>query len=108
MFGPDLVRADCFVQAKRALSATISSGIRSIFCYAPTQRVLSWSPFNIESNPLSPSDLATIDELTAASPYGSGRVDIGLGFDSNHLPQSDIQALFRRAKNAGILVITSH
>jgi cytosine/adenosine deaminase-related metal-dependent hydrolase len=96
------------LKAKRALSATISSGIRSIFCYSPTQQVLSWSPFEIESDPLHPWVVSTLDDLAHSSPYGSGRVEIGLGFDSYHLPKDQVQSLFQTAKNAGIKLVTSH
>ena len=94
--------------AKEALSATVSSGIRSIFCYSPTQRVLSWSPFQLETDPLTPSVLSTLDELAQSSPYGAGRVEIGLGFDSYHLPKPQVEGLFKRAKAGGIRLITSH
>jgi cytosine/adenosine deaminase-related metal-dependent hydrolase len=69
---------------------------------------LSWSPFQLEADPLQSWVLTTLIDLVRGSPYGSGRVQIGLGFDSYHLPEEQIQSLFRDVKAAGVKLITSH
>lgn len=38
----------------------------------------------------------------------SDLVDLGLGFDSYHLPGDQVKAVFEKARSAGIKLITSH
>ncbi|KAF4610385.1 hypothetical protein G7Y89_g15733 [Cudoniella acicularis] len=94
--------------SKAALAATISSGIRSIFGYCPTPRVQTWKPFTLNPNLLEDWVLTTMDELASKSPFGDGRVQIGLAFDGLFLPKEYVVALFERAKAKGIKTITSH
>ncbi|KAL7804958.1 Metallo-dependent hydrolase [Trichoderma aethiopicum] len=93
-----------------ALAATISSGIRSTFCYAPTTRVQQWDP-ELTLNPdiLPPWAVDQAEELISNGPYGeNGRVRIGLAFDALFLPKETVTDLFQRCRRAGAKVITTH
>ncbi|PLB37696.1 Metallo-dependent hydrolase [Aspergillus candidus] len=92
-----------------AVEATVSSGIRSVFCYTPTLKLKMWKPDMIpDFNILDEWVLRQLDELGAALPIGECRVQLGLGFDGLMLPREVVIALFTRARKAGAKVITSH
>ncbi|KAH8812267.1 hypothetical protein F5884DRAFT_784915 [Xylogone sp. PMI_703] len=92
-----------------AISATASSGIRSIFCYTPTARVKSWKPsVTFEESLLPDWVMKQLEELSKASPFGDGRVHLGLAFDAVYLPKELVVDLFERCRRAGIKLITSH
>ncbi|GAT22114.1 5-methylthioadenosine/S-adenosylhomocysteine deaminase n1 [Aspergillus luchuensis] len=91
------------------LQATVSSGIRSIFCYTPTHTVKSWKPEIVPGgNFLDDWVVKQLSDLAAAAPYGDGRVEIGLGFDGVMLPKDVVVSLYDRARKAGTKVITTH
>ncbi|RAL01340.1 Metallo-dependent hydrolase [Aspergillus ibericus CBS 121593] len=91
------------------LEATVSSGIRSVFCYTPTAKLKAWKPeFETDGNLLDDWVLEQLNDLAAAAPYGDGRVQIGLGFDGLMLPQDTVVSLYDRARKAGVKVITTH
>lgn len=94
--------------SKLAISATVSSGIRSIFCYCPTNRVASWEPFSLSQQPLEPWVLATLEELAHQAPFGEGRVTLGLAFDLYFLGEEAVASVFAKAKALGVGTITSH
>ncbi|OCL01990.1 Metallo-dependent hydrolase [Glonium stellatum] len=94
--------------SKLAISATVSSGIRSIFCYCPTSRVASWKPFSMSRQPLEPWVLTTLEELAGQAPFGDGRVTLGLAFDLYFLGKDVVASVFSKAKSLGIRTITSH
>jgi cytosine/adenosine deaminase-related metal-dependent hydrolase len=92
-----------------AISATVSSGIRSIFCYCPTSKIASWNPVEFDDGALAPWVLDTFNELGTAAPFGeNGRVQLGLAFDLYFLPQDVVVSLFSKAKELGVNTITSH
>ncbi|KAL0564498.1 hypothetical protein V5O48_017547 [Marasmius crinis-equi] len=92
-----------------AISATVSSGIRSLFCYTPSVVVTSWSPFDIHPNILEPWVISDLAALLRKAPFGSqGRVRLGLGFDAWYLPSQVFQPLFDVAQKGGIDLLTSH
>ncbi|GAB7353943.1 hypothetical protein MBLNU459_g4547t2 [Dothideomycetes sp. NU459] len=92
-----------------AISATVSSGIRSVFCYVPTTRLASWHPFEVNNDYLEPWVLSTFDALAAAAPFGdNGTVTLGFGFDGWFLPREAIHSLFARVKRAGVQTVTTH
>jgi len=93
---------------KAAIAATISSGIRSVFCYSVTPRVESWEPFQLNQDLLPPWVLGTLEELAAKTPIAGGRVQLGFGFDSTYLPKEMIVATFEKVKSLGIKLITTH
>jgi cytosine/adenosine deaminase-related metal-dependent hydrolase len=95
--------------SKFAISATVSSGIRSIFGYCPTLKVTSWNPVEFDYQVLAPWVLETFTELGLAAPFGeNGRVTLGLAFDLYFLPKDVIISLFSKAKELGVKTITSH
>jgi hypothetical protein len=49
-----------------------------------------------------------MEELASKSPFGDGRVQLGLAFDGMWLPKEMIANLFQKAKALGIKVITTH
>ncbi|KAH6711853.1 hypothetical protein BKA61DRAFT_97266 [Leptodontidium sp. MPI-SDFR-AT-0119] len=94
---------------KAAIAATISSGIRSVFCYCPTGRVESWKPFTLSQNPLAPWVIDLLDELAAKAPFGDdGKVSLGFAFDDLYLPKEVLAGIYGRVKSLGIKVNTTH
>ncbi|OCK85867.1 Metallo-dependent hydrolase [Lepidopterella palustris CBS 459.81] len=94
--------------SRLALAATISSGIRSIFCYCPTPRIASWTPFTMTDKLLEPWILQTLQELGKEAPWAGGRVQLGLAFDMFFLGKDAVVGVFEAAKAAGVKLITSH
>ncbi|KAK7425522.1 hypothetical protein QQZ08_007963 [Neonectria magnoliae] len=96
--------------ANQALSATIASGIRSIFAYSQAPYFTKWNSKTCElSRDILPdSSMAHIFELAKAQPYGNGRVHIGFGFDYWFLPKEAVVGIFAGLRNAGIKLFTSH
>lgn len=91
------------------LNATLSSGIRSIFCYAPTGTVATWKPdLTLSQDILADWVWKQLDNLAAAAPWGDGRIQLGLAFDGFFLPKEVVVALYERARKAGIKLITTH
>ncbi|KAF5610095.1 5-methylthioadenosine s-adenosylhomocysteine deaminase [Fusarium subglutinans] len=91
-----------------ALSATISSGIRSIFCYCPTGRVKTWKPFKMEEEFLPAWLFEQLTSLCKAGPFADGRVTMGFAFDSFYLPKEVVVNIFNQVRGLGIKTITSH
>ncbi|KAF5668338.1 5-methylthioadenosine s-adenosylhomocysteine deaminase [Fusarium circinatum] len=91
-----------------ALSATIPSGIRSIFCYCPTGRVKTWKPFKMEEEFLPAWLLEQLTSLCKAGPFADGRVTMGFAFDSFYLPKDVVVNIFNQVRGLGIKTITSH
>ncbi|KIL93974.1 hypothetical protein FAVG1_02536 [Fusarium avenaceum] len=93
---------------KAALSGTISSGIRSIYCYCPTARIKTWKPFEMEKTLLPDWLFEQLTTLCKAGPFGKGRVTMGFAFDFYTLPKEVIVDIFQRVRTLGIKTITSH
>lgn len=49
-----------------------------------------------------------VEELIKAGPYGNGRVNVGLAFDALFLPTEVVADLYKRVRQAGAKVITTH
>ncbi|KAI9778291.1 MAG: hypothetical protein M1835_004968 [Candelina submexicana] len=96
--------------ARNALSATVSSGIRSFFCYTPTMRVKSWTPeMEINTEDLLPIWIMDqLEELGRQAPFGEGRVELGFAFDLLFLPKEMVIGIFERARKIGVKLITLH
>jgi cytosine/adenosine deaminase-related metal-dependent hydrolase len=91
------------------LAATLSSGIRSVFCYCPTPRLTSWAPFTINPNSLGDHVLPKFDELAAQSPWGNGRVTLGFAFDGfRFLPKDVLGSLMTKLEENRVQLITYH
>src|SRR6478736_5756589 len=52
--------------------------------------------------------LQEIQDLGTKAPFGDGRVTMGLAFDLWFLPEQVIQDLFKRAREAGVELATTH
>ncbi|KAM0392040.1 hypothetical protein ACHAQC_006853 [Fusarium culmorum] len=91
-----------------ALSGTISSGIRSIYCYTPTGRVKTWKPFEFEDTLIPDWVLEQLTELCQRGPFSDGRVTMGFGFDFYFLPKEVLVGIFGKVRELGIKTITSH
>ncbi|KAI9704305.1 MAG: hypothetical protein M1836_007166 [Candelina mexicana] len=96
--------------ARNALSATVSSGIRSFFCYTPTMRVKSWTPeMEMDTEDLLPIwVMDQLEELGRQAPFGEGRVELGFAFDLLFLPKEMVIGIFERARKIGVKLITLH
>ena len=93
----------------QVLAATLSSGIRSVFCYCPTPRLTSWDSFTINPNALGDHVLPKFDELAAQSPWGNGRVTLGFAFDGfRFLPKEALEPLMAKLKENRVQLITYH
>ncbi|KAL9109998.1 MAG: hypothetical protein Q9227_005337 [Pyrenula ochraceoflavens] len=94
---------------EKAISATESSGIRSVFCYTPIIRAKSWtSELAIEEDMMPAWLMETFDKLAKAQPFGEGRIRLGFGFDFFFLPQEVVVGLFEKVRKAGVKLITTH
>ncbi|GKU06122.1 5-methylthioadenosine s-adenosylhomocysteine deaminase [Fusarium langsethiae] len=95
-----------------ALSATITSGIRSVFCYGVMPlRATEWTESSFELDPSPQPDwlLPQIDALAAKAPFGDDyRVQLGFFFDSYFLPEKVISETLNHVKEAGVKLIASH
>ncbi|CRG90207.1 5-methylthioadenosine/S-adenosylhomocysteinedeaminase [Talaromyces islandicus] len=92
-----------------AIEATVSSGIRSVFCYTPTMRVKKFQPeLVLDGGLLDDWVLEHMRDLGAAAPFGNGRVQLGLAFDGFMLPKEQVVSLYNQARSIGVQVITSH
>lgn len=96
--------------ATQALSATIASGIRSIFAYSHAPYFTKWDSKTCElSHDIMPrSSMAHFVELARSQPYGNGRVQIGFGFDYWFMPKEAVVGIFSGLRDAGVKLFTSH
>lgn len=94
---------------ENALSATICSGIRSVFGFTPTMKVKSWDPpFTLDQDILPAWVFETFDKLAQRGPFGDGRVQLGFALDLFFLPKEMILNIFDRVTKAGVKTITAH
>ncbi|KAF7294550.1 5-methylthioadenosine/S-adenosylhomocysteine deaminase n1 [Mycena indigotica] len=93
--------------APNAITATVSSGIRSIFGYCDTPNVTSWTPLTFAPGTPEYFD-SQLADLAKQQPFGDGRVQLGLSFDSFHLPKETVIECYERARSLGVKLITSH
>ncbi|KAF5658564.1 cytosine deaminase [Fusarium heterosporum] len=95
-----------------ALSATIASGVRSIFSYGVMPlRASEWteSSFELDRNPQPDWLLSQMDTLATQAPFGSDRrVQLGFFFDAYFLPEDVIAKTLNHVKAIGVKMITSH
>ncbi|PGH10875.1 hypothetical protein AJ79_05235 [Helicocarpus griseus UAMH5409] len=94
---------------ENAVSATISSGIRSVFGFTPITRVKSWDPpFTMDDDLFPPWLFETFDKLAQQAPFGDGRVQLGFAMDLWFLPKEIILNIFDRINKAGVKTVTAH
>ncbi|KAK4503600.1 hypothetical protein PRZ48_004515 [Zasmidium cellare] len=96
--------------ARKAISATVASGIRSVFCYAAMAKVTSWKPVTIDLNGLAGNVMADFEDVAKEGPYGDdGRVTVGFAFDGfPYLPKEYAGQLMSKLDDLQIEVITIH
>lgn len=93
----------------KAISATVASGIRSSYGFAPNPRLSSTTPFEIDVNGLGGHSMPTLDELAKSSPWGDGRVTLGFAFDGfPFLPKEHIDPLMAKLAEYKIPLIQTH
>ncbi|KAJ5172675.1 hypothetical protein N7492_005268 [Penicillium capsulatum] len=95
-----------------ALKATVTSRIRSVFCYGVTPfRVSEWtlSTLEMDRTPFPSWFFDQFESLARQAPFGKdGRVRLGFFFDSYFLPRESIVDIFHRVRSWGVNLITSH
>ncbi|KAK6355496.1 hypothetical protein TWF696_004593 [Orbilia brochopaga] len=96
--------------ADAALTASIRSGIRSIFCYSTTFRVDEWTEDKFElSQEILPSwFMEHFKKLAGGGPYADGRVLLGFGYDALFMPSEVNQMIFKTVRDAGAKIVTGH
>ncbi|EXK95504.1 hypothetical protein FOQG_04069 [Fusarium oxysporum f. sp. raphani 54005] len=97
--------------AESAISAFSDSGIRGVFAYGETfLNLQKWDTESCVPSAMSISEpfIMHAEDLAQRGPFGNGCVNVGLSFDGYHMPQQEVERLFRRALKAGIKLITSH
>lgn len=96
-------------EVHNALSATVDSGIRSIFGYASTPILQQWSSdWTIGTDKLPTWWLELLEKLAKDQPFGDGRVQLGLAFDAYYLPKETVLSIFKMVRGLNLKVITSH
>ncbi|KAJ6095975.1 hypothetical protein N7486_006721 [Penicillium sp. IBT 16267x] len=92
-----------------AIEATVSSGIRSVFCYSPIVRVKTFKPdLTVDGGLLDDWVLDHLKYLGATAPLGDGRIQLGLAFDGFKLPKDQVVSLYTEARKLGVKIITLH
>ncbi|KAK0213672.1 hypothetical protein IW262DRAFT_1410809 [Armillaria fumosa] len=92
----------------QAISATLTSGLRSFYCHAVVPEIKSWSPqFVLGDSPAWANDL--LKTLAQKSPFGpNGRVRMGFAFDQLHLPKDTVREIIGTARQLNLFPITTH
>ena len=93
--------------AKLAVAGTVSSGIRSVFCYMPTA-IASFNPMTFQPNPLQDWVMQTFSELADHGPFGDGRVTMGFAWDLWFLGPEAVKSVFATVKEKGVRTVTTH
>ncbi|RKK77886.1 hypothetical protein BFJ69_g5883 [Fusarium oxysporum] len=110
-YGTDHCWLEYFSDAESAISAFSDSGIRGVFAYGETfLNLKKWDTESCVPNAMSISEpfIKHVEDLAQRGPFGNGCVNVGLSFDGYHMPQQEVERLFRRALKAGIKLVTSH
>lgn len=98
--------------ASRALAASISSGLRTIFAYMTFMpRFGQWNENTIEPSPdfLPDWPLDQLESWSHSAPFASGRVQLGFAFDYFFLPPPMVASIFERVRAMkSVKLITGH
>ncbi|KAF5596759.1 5-methylthioadenosine s-adenosylhomocysteine deaminase [Fusarium subglutinans] len=103
-YGTDNCWLDYFSDAESAISAFSDSGIRGVFAYGETfLNLQKWDSESCVPNAMSISEpfIKHVENLAQRGPFGNGCVYVGVSFDGYHMPQQEVEKLFRRALKAG-------
>ncbi|KAK0213686.1 amidohydrolase [Armillaria fumosa] len=92
----------------QAISATLTSGLRSFYCHAIVPEIKSWSPqFVLGDSPAWANEL--LKTLAQKSPFGpNGRVRMGFAFDHLYLPKETVQEIIGTAGQLNLFPLTAH
>lgn len=91
-----------------ALRGSVSSGLRTFFCYTAIPLIKSWSSTLEYEQEFPPSWwLATLERLLRTEPFGNGRVHLGVALDFMYHPEIVI-GLWKKAKELNVKLLTSH
>lgn len=95
---------------KQAIRATITSGIRSVFCYCVHPKVATWLPeFTLEKDWFPEWAMTTYADLAAKQPFGpNGRVRLGFAIDGAFVPAEILKNTLVKVRALGAHLITSH
>lgn len=93
-----------------AISATTSSGIRSVYGYSLNPRLSSVNPFVIDNNGFGGHGMATFEKLASLIPAtGDGRVKLGLAWDGfPYTPKEYVDMLMAKVDDYKINLIQTH
>lgn len=93
-----------------AVSATLSSGIRSVYGYSFNPRLSSVDPFVIDNNAFSGHAMSTFEDLASLiPPTGEGRVRLGVAWDGfPYTPKEYVDVLMGKVAEYGIELIQTH
>ena len=93
-----------------ALSATVASGLRSVFGYGLHLRAQSFNPFQTEPSMIEPWMLELLEELATNSPYGGphGRVELGVSCDVYSAGADVVKPLMEKIRQLNIRTLTAH
>ncbi|KAJ5734121.1 hypothetical protein N7493_002907 [Penicillium malachiteum] len=96
--------------SNEAVRATISSGIRSIFCYCVHPRIISWQPhINFDEDMFPSWIMETFRGLAASQPFGpNGRVKLGFALDAMFVTDEDLRETLGEVRRLGAHLITCH
>ncbi|KAK7225356.1 hypothetical protein V2G26_013359 [Clonostachys chloroleuca] len=94
----------------QALAGTLSSGIRSVFAYAPAARLKLTEPDVTFKELLPEWFLSSLKNLAALDIFQAPttRVQLGLGFDFYFLGEKVVKDVFRLARSLDLKLVTSH
>ncbi|PBK87321.1 Metallo-dependent hydrolase [Armillaria gallica] len=92
----------------QAISATLTSGLRSFYCHAVVPEIKSWSPQFVLGNPPAWGN-ELLKTLAQKSPFGpNGRVRMGFAFDHLYLPKDTVQEIIGTARQLNLFPLTAH
>lgn len=98
--------------AASVLSATLDSGIRSVFAYSFPTRISQWDHSQCVPSPDILPEWAITQLGDWAEKYNQraapSRVEIALGFDFYFLPREMVLGIFEQLREKGLRVVTSH
>lgn len=89
----------------------MSAGLRTVYCYAPTRKLVSREPFKVEDIFFSLECLDTYQALARAGPFGNGRVHMGYAMDMIYAPGEVLKPFYaglRDPSKGRAKVITTH
>lgn len=93
----------------KVISATVASGLRSVYGFAPNPRMKSMDPFVIDFNGLGGHSMEIFEELGKSGPWGDGRVVLGLAYDGFlFTPKEYLDMLMAKVNEFNIKLIQVH